>query len=91
MRVMRRDEFDVVVGGEVLVETIAVVGFIADQSRRELVEEARGEGGVDEGDFMRRSAGHVDGDRKTMAVANRHDFAPLTAARRTDGGAPFFA
>jgi hypothetical protein len=40
---------------------------------------------------MRRSAGHVDGDRKTMAVANRHDFAALTAASRADGGAPFFA
>jgi hypothetical protein len=33
----------------------------------------------------------VDGDRKTMAVANRHDFAALTAASRTDGGAHFFA
>jgi hypothetical protein len=32
----------------------------------------------------------VDGDRKTMAVANRHDFAALTAASRADGGAPFF-
>ena len=40
---------------------------------------------------MRRSTGHVDGERKTMAVANRHDFAALTAASRADGGAPFFA
>ena len=40
---------------------------------------------------MRRSAGHVHGERKTMAVANRHDFAALTALCRADGGAPFFA
>jgi hypothetical protein len=33
----------------------------------------------------------VDGERKTMAVANRHDFAAFTAASRPDGGAPFFA
>ena len=40
---------------------------------------------------MRRSAGHVDGERKTMAVADRHDFAALTASSRADVVAPFFA
>jgi hypothetical protein len=40
---------------------------------------------------MRRSTGHVHGERKTMAVANRHDFAVLTASSRANGGAPFFA
>ena len=89
--VMGRDQFDVVFGREVVVEPVAVVRPVADQPRREIFEEARGEGGVDEGDFMWRSAGHVDGDRKTMAVANRHDFAALPAASRADGGAPFFA
>src|SRR5688572_29894668 len=34
---------------------------------------------------------HVDGERKTMAVAHRHDFAAFTAASRANGGAPFFA
>jgi len=91
VRGMGSNQLDVVFGGEMVVEAVAVVRFVADQPRRELFEESRGEGGVDEPDFMRRSAGHVDGDRKTMAVANRHDFAALTAASRTDGGAPFFA
>ena len=91
MRTMLRNQFDVVVVAEVRIEAVAVVSAVADQPRRELFEEARGEGGVHEGDFMWRSAGHVDGDRKTMAVANRHDFAALTAASRADGGAPFFA
>ena len=91
MRQMGRDQFDVVRFSEMVVEAIAIVGFVADQSLRELFQKACGERCVDEGDFMRRSAGHVDGDRKTMAVANRHDFAALTAASRADGGAPFFA
>ena len=77
VRPMPGDHLDTVGRAEVRVEAIAVVAPIADQSRRELVEEARREGGVHEGDFMRRSAGHVDGDRKTMAVANRHDLLPL--------------
>jgi hypothetical protein len=40
---------------------------------------------------MRRSAGHVHGERKTMAVADRHDFAAFAAASRADSRAPFFA
>ena len=85
------DQLDPVGGAQVRIEAIAVVPAVADQSRRARVEEAGREGGVDKGDFMWRSAGHVDGERKTMAVANRHDFAALTAASRADGGAPFFA
>ena len=89
MRLMRRDHLDGVVVSEVLIEAIAVVGSVADQSGWERFDEARRERGVDELDFMRRSTGHVDGDRKTMAVANRHDFAALTASSRANGGALF--
>src|SRR5262245_48428440 len=88
---MRRDQLDAIRGREMLIEPVAVVALVADQSCRELADEPRGERRVNEGDFMRRSAGHVDGERKTMAVANRHDFAALTAASRADGGAPFLA
>lgn len=88
---MRGDHLDAVGGREMRVKAIAVVAAVPDQARGERVEERRGEGGIDEADFMRRSAGHVDGERKTMAVADRHDFAALTAASRADGGAPFFA
>src|SRR5713226_5638385 len=84
MSIVRRNQLDVVLGGQMLIEAVAVVPPIADQSRGELVEEARGERGVDERDFMRRSAGHVHGDRKTMAVADRHDFAALTASSRAN-------
>src|SRR3989449_10447977 len=40
---------------------------------------------------MRRSAGDVAGDRKTMAVCDRHDFTAFTSASRADSSAPFFA
>ena len=91
VRVMPRDHLNSVGRPQVRIEPITVIPPIADQSRGERVEERGRERGVNERDFMRRSAGHVDGDRKTMAVANRHDFAALTAASRADGGAPFFA
>ena len=91
IRPMLRDQLDAVGLAQVGIQAVAVVTAVADQPRRERIEEGGGEGGVDERDFMRRSTGHVDGERKTMAVANRHDFAALTASSRADGGAPFFA
>ena len=73
------------------VERVAVVGFVADQPRREVREEAVVERRADEPDFRGRSAGHVDGDRKTAAVDDCHDFVALATFRRPNGGAPFFA
>src|SRR5579863_2388040 len=73
------------------VQRIAVVGAVADQSLGSLGEESPCERDFDELCFMRRSAGHVHGERKTMAVADRHDFAAFAAASRADSRAPFFA
>ena len=86
-----RDHLDAVELHQPLIEAIAVVGAVADQPFGEVGEESLFEGGFDEFSFMRRSAGHVHGERKTMAVADGHDFAALTASSRADGGAPFFA
>jgi hypothetical protein len=86
-----RDHLDAVVLHQPLIEAVAVVGAIADQPFGEVGEESFFERGFDEFGFMRRSAGHVHGERKTMAVADRHDFAAFTASSRADGGAPFFA
>ena len=88
---MGGDQLDAVALREQRIERIAIVGPIPNQARRERRGEALGEGGFDEGGFIRRSAGQVDGDRKTMAVADRHDFAAFTASSRAHGGAPFFA
>src|SRR5262249_55634296 len=86
-----RDHLDTVVLHQMLVQAVAVVGAVADQPFRKVGEESFVESGFDELGFMRRSAGHVHGERKTMAVADCHDFAALTASSRADGGAPFFA
>src|SRR6476646_8451911 len=65
IRPMRRDQLNAVGVEQMRVERVAVVALVADQSVREVGEEAVLEGGVDERRFMRRSAGHVNGDRKT--------------------------
>src|SRR5438552_2310732 len=85
------NHLDAVVLHQALIEAVAVVGAVANQPFGEVGEESLFEGGFDEFSFMRRSAGHVQGERKTMAVADRHDFAAFTASSRADGGAPFFA
>jgi hypothetical protein len=86
-----RDQFDPEGVEQMPVEGIAIVPTITDQPFRERREEAVVERGVDEADFRGRSAGHVDGERKTMAVADRHDLAAFAPARRADFAAPFFA
>ena len=73
------------------IQSVAIVSTVADQALGSFGEEALLDGGFDELCFMRRSAGHVHGDRKTMAVADRHDFAAFAAASRADSRAPFFA
>jgi hypothetical protein len=90
-RPLRCDELDAVRPQDMRVERITVVRLIANQSFGEIGKEARVESRFNEPALIRRSAGHVDGDRKTMAVADRHDFAAVTASSRANGGAPFFA
>ena len=88
---VRRDESDAVFSPEALVERIAVVSAVADHSSRLGSGETLRDGGFDEFGFMRRSAGDAAGDRKTMAVCDRHDFTAFSSASRADSSAPFFA
>ena len=76
---------------DLLVQRIAVVSAVADHSLGSFSEEASLERGFDEFGFIRRSAGHVHGERKTMAVCDCHDFAAFAAFCRADTSAPFFA
>ena len=69
----------------------AVVGFVTDQSFWRCTEEAVLNRGFDQPDLMRASAGHVHGERKTMAVCNRHDVAAFSATIIADSRAPFLA
>jgi hypothetical protein len=86
-----RDEPDAMFLQQTLVERIAVVGAVADHAVRLGPCETLGDGRFHEARFMRRSAGHAAGDRKTMAVCDRHDFAAFAAASWADSSAPFFA
>src|SRR6202049_44931 len=88
---MRRDQSHMELFAYALIQRIAVVGFIADQSLRCFAEESALQRGFDERGFIRRSAEHVYGARKTMAVCDCHDFAAFAAFCRADTRAPFFA
>jgi hypothetical protein len=88
---VRRNQPDTMFLPKALIERIAVVGAVADHSFRFGLCEALLDGGLDEFRFMRRSAGDAAGDRKTMAVCDRHDFTAFSAASRADSSAPFFA
>jgi hypothetical protein len=86
-----RDELHAVSFVNALVQGIAVVSAVADHSFRGFGKESLVECSFNEFCFMRRSAGHVHGERKTMAVCDCHDFAAFAALCRADTRAPFFA
>jgi hypothetical protein len=86
-----RDEPDAMLLQQALIQRIAIVGTVTDHSFWLGSREPLRDGGLDELRFMRRSAGDAAGDRKTMAVRDRHDFAAFAAASRADSSAPFFA
>jgi hypothetical protein len=88
---VRRDQPDTMSLPEALIERIAVIGTVADHSFGFGARETLLDGGFDEFGFMRRSAGDAAGDRKTMAVCDRHDFTAFSSASRADSSAPFFA
>src|SRR5216684_3432253 len=86
-----RDQPDTMFLPKAVIERITVVGAVADHSFWFGSRETLLDGGFDEFGFMRRSAGDAAGDRKTMAVCDRHDFTAFSAASRADSSAPFFA
>ena len=91
IELVRCDEPDAMLLPKALVQWIAVVGAVTDHSFRLGSCEALLDSGFDELGFMRRSAGDAAGDRKTMAVCDRHDFTAFSSASRADSSAPFFA
>ena len=71
------DHLDVLTLGQVRIQTVTVVGFVADQSRREGVEEAVSEEAVDELAFVRRSAFDTNGETKAVIPGESDDFSSL--------------
>jgi len=85
------DHFDPIALGQIAIQSIAVIGFVADQSRRKSVEEAVPEEPFDELAFVRRSAFDTNGERKTVIIGESDDFRPFAAFGGPDREAPFFA
>ena len=88
---IRRDHFDAVVGGELFVERVRVVGFVTDEPCGELVEEAGGKNAFHKLALGRRSAMDRYGERKTVTSGESDDLGALAATGGADGKAPFFA
>src|SRR5580704_7099329 len=86
-KLVRRDELHAIAVVDALIQRIAVVSAVTDQTFREVGKESLVERGFDELCFMRRSAGHVHGDR----ICDCHDFAAFPALGRADTRAPFLA
>ena len=88
---MGRDQSDAIFLPEALVQRVTVISTVTNHSFWLGLCEALLDGDFDQFRFMRRSAGDAAGDRKTMAVCDRHDFAAFAAASWADSSAPFFA
>ena len=88
---MRCDQLDPVLLGEKIVQRIAVIAPIGNQSFWFPGYEAVLDRSVDQFLLMRRSARNPQGDRKTMAVCDCHELAPFADERATNAIAPFLA
>jgi hypothetical protein len=87
---MRCDHLDAIAVSQISV-AVAVLSFVADQSRREGVEEAVPEDAFDELALMWRSALDTNGERKTVIIGESDDFRPFAALGGPDREAPLFA
>src|SRR4029077_6822235 len=84
------DQLDAVGLQQMLVEPVAVVGFITDQPRRQLIEKALRQDLFYQLTFVRRSALDTNGDRKTVISADGEDLRALATLGGPDRKAPFF-
>lgn len=88
---IRRNQVNAAVLKKTSVQSIAVIRFVADKPLGKILRPRGIEGLFDQPYLVRRSVGHAGGDRKTMAVCDRHDLAALAAFRFADCVAPFLA
>ena len=86
---LRSDHLNAVALGKSTIQTVAVVGFVADRSRGEGVEEAQPEDPTTSWLFVRRSAFNTNSERKTVIIGESKDFRHLAAFGRPDREAPF--
>ena len=86
-----RDQFNATFVEKTCVQRVAVIRFVPDEPIRKTFRPNGVESLFDEGYLVWRSTGDVSGERKTMAVCDRHDLATLAAFGFADFGPPFLA
>jgi hypothetical protein len=77
---VRCNQFDAV-ARQFRIQSVRLVGVVADETHWELADKSLRERGVNQGDFMRRGTLDVDGDRASLPIGDRHDLRPLAAFR----------
>ena len=88
---IRGDHFCAVLMHELLIQSVAVVGFISDQLQRHIGHDPGVQRGRHQLYFSWRSAFCPQGERKTMAVCQTHDLGPLAPLGLADQAPPFLA
>lgn len=76
---------------QALIQSVAVIGFVTDESLWHIGHDARFQGRLHQLHFSWRSTFCPQGDRKTMAVCNAHDLGTLPALGFPDAAPPFLA
>ena len=90
VRTVRRDQFNAS-ASKASIMSVTIVGSVADEAAGSSRDKTGCKSRFNEGDFSRRSSRYVNGDRKTSAVCDCHDFAAFSTPRLADRGSPFFA
>src|SRR6266567_2273924 len=85
------DQFGAVIFHQLLIQPIAVISLVANQSLRHLGHDPFFHGFFHQLHFSRRSTFCPQGERKTMAVCNAHDFGALAALGFPHQAPPFLA
>lgn len=88
---MRGNHLDATIIQKPLIQSIAVIGLIANNSIRRIWRKAAVDGRLNQLHFMGRSALNVSGDRKTSSVCDGHDLGAFAALCLADSKTPFFA
>src|SRR6266700_7603949 len=85
------DQLGTVLLHQLLVQPVAVVRLVPDQTLGHIRHEARFQRGRNQFHFSRRSAFCPQGERKTMAVGNTHDLGALAPRSFSHQSPPFLA
>ena len=85
------NQLDAILVGELFIERVRVVGFVADEPGWKFIEKTSGKNLFHKPALGRRSALHRHGEWKTVTSGDSDDLGALAATGGADGKAPFLA